>query len=239
MGRQLLVSIVGSILAVVIAILIAPALPLFNQVLSRWQYVVPTCGDPANLELLDIAAMQARGQAKVAVSSESTQKSQRAMNAFDGRPGSGWVPETLSPRDDDSAAGSANDSKDQMMLTFASPQRIALVCVINGNASDWNSYMRADRVRTVEVRLGAGEQGVSRTTSLLTLDQHEVQNRQDLKVPVPKHWWESDAYKQLTLTLRSRYLGSQVDDPNTGTVVDQPTRLVMLAEVEVWVHKEQ
>jgi hypothetical protein len=58
-------------------------------------------------------------------------------------------------------------------------------------------------------------------------------------VPDPKHWWESDAYKQLSLTLRNRYLGSQVDDPNTGKVVDEPTRLVMLSEVEVWVAKRQ
>lgn len=239
MFRQLLVSILGSIAAVLIAILVAPAIPLFSEALSRWQYVVPTCGDPRGLELLDIAAMQAKGDAKVEVSSESNEKSQRALNAFDGRPGSGWVPETASARDDAAAAASADASKDRMVLTFTSPQRIALVCAINGNASDWNSYMRADRARTVEVRLGEGEQEVSRSTSLLTLDQHEVQNRQDLKVPDPKHWWESDAYKQLSLTLLSRYLGSQIDDPNTGTVVDEPTRKVMLAEVEVWVHKKQ
>ncbi|MDQ0733269.1 hypothetical protein [Arthrobacter sp. B1I2] len=239
MGRQLLVTFLGSLFAIGLAIGVTPVLPLFDEALSRWQYVVPTCGDPRGLELLDIAAMQAKGDAKVEVSSESGEKSQRAINAFDGRPGSGWVPETVSPRDDAAAAASAEASKDRMVLTFTSPQRIALMCVVNGNASDWNSYIRADRARTVEVRLGEGEQEVTRSTSLRTLPQNELQNRQDLKVPDPKTLWASNAYKQVSLTLLNRYLGSQVDDPNTGEVVDEASRLVMLAEVEVWIDKKQ
>lgn len=232
MGRQLLVTFLGSLFAIGLAIGVTPFLPLFDEALSRWQYVVPSCGDPRGLELLDIKAMQAKGDAAVKVSSNiDLGKTWGQMFAFDGRPGSGWVPNT---RDDDAAEDSGQAPKDTMELTFKSPQPIALVCVVNGKASDWDSYIRADRARTVELRLG-GEQGVSRMTSLRTLPQHELQNRQELKLPNPK----AAAYKDVSLTLLNRYLGSPVEDPNTGEAVDRPTGLVMLAEVELWVEKKQ
>lgn len=229
MGRQLLVTVVGSILGVGIAVLSTPFIPLFDESLNRWKYVVPTCGDPRGLELLDIAAMQADGDATVEVSSdETTGKTWGMMLAFDGRPGSGWVPAT---KDDDTATDSAEASKDWMVLNFKNPQRVALVCVVNGKANDWNSYLRADRARTVEVSLDDGRQEAKRKTSLRTLPQHELQNRQELEMPDPK----APAYNRVSLTLLDRYVGSPVDDPNTTEAIDAPTGLVMLAEVEVWV----
>lgn len=184
----------------------------------------------------DITAMTAKGEATVEVSTESGEgKSRDMMLAFDGRPGSGWVPGT---RDDDVAV-STEASTDRMVLNFKSPQPIALVCVVNGKASDWVSYMRADRARTVELRLGDGKQEVKRRTSLRTRPEFELQNRQDLEMPNPAAWWTTKAsYNQVSLTLLDRYLGSQVDDPNTGEAIDTPTGLVMLAEVEVWVNKQ-
>jgi hypothetical protein len=173
--------------------------------------------------------MQAKGDATVEVSSdETTGKTWGKMLAFDGRPGSGWVPVT---RYDDAAANSAEASKDRMVLDFKSPQPVALVCVVNGKANDWNSYLRADRARTAEVSLDDGKQEAKRKTSLRTLPQHELQNRQELEMPDPK----APAYNRVSLTLLDRYLGSPVDDPNTTEAVDAPTGLVMLAEVEVWV----
>ncbi|WP_232084778.1 hypothetical protein [Arthrobacter sp. SO5] len=185
--------------------------------------------------------MTATGEATVEVTSEADPlgKSRSKMNTFDGRPGSGWVPVTLSPRDDDAAAVSTEASTDRMDLSFTSPQPISLVCAVNGNAADWVSYMRADRARTVELRLGDGKQEVMRRTSLRTLPEHELQERQDIEMPDPAAWWTTKAsYNRVSLTLLDRYLGSQVDDPNTGEAIDTPTRLVMLAEVEVWVDKQ-
>jgi hypothetical protein len=231
----------GAVLAALIAIVVAPLTPLFDHALSRWHYVEPTCGDPRGLEILDITAMTAKGEVTVEVSSESEPvgKSRSKMNAFDGRPGSGWVPVTVSPRDDDAAAVSTEASIDRMDLKFTSPQPIALVCAVNGNASDWVSYMRADRARTVELRLGDGKEEVKHRTSLRTLPEFELQNRQDLEMPDPADWWVIKAsYNEVSLTLLDRYLGSQVDDRNTGEPIDTPTGLVMLAEVEVWVDKQ-
>ncbi|MDQ1053843.1 hypothetical protein QE394_001771 [Arthrobacter sp. SORGH_AS 212] len=234
-------KLLGVILAALVAVMITPFTPWFQEALSRWQYVAPTCGDPRDLEILDIAALVAKGDATVEVSSESDLKSRDRMHAFDGRPGSGWVPVTESPRDDDEAAAAAAESStDWMTVKFTSPQRIALVCVVNGNAGDWVSYMRADRVRTVEVRLGDGDgkEEAKQRTSLRTLPEQELQNRQNLAIPDPKRFGPKPSYKEVSLTLVNRYLGSQVDDPNTTAAVDVPTRLVMLAEVEVWVDKK-
>ncbi|TDK25848.1 hypothetical protein E2F48_11540 [Arthrobacter crusticola] len=225
-------QVVLTILGVVIAIALAPFTPFFDQALSRWHYVEPTCEDPRGLELLDVATMEAEGTATVEASSELNEESRRKMNAFDGRPGSGWVPETESSR-----ADSAETPTDWIELTFTSPQPIALLCVVNGNASDWVSYMRADRVRTVEVSLGDGE---PHRISLRTLPEYEMQNRQDLGVRPPATLWrENPPYNRVSLTLVDRYLGSQVDDPNTGDTVDAPTKEVMLAELELWVEPEQ
>jgi hypothetical protein len=58
-------------------------------------------------------------------------------------------------------------------------------------------------------------------------------------MPDPADWWVIKAsYNEVSLTLLDRYLGSQVDDRNTGEPIDTPTGLVMLAEVEVWVDKQ-
>jgi hypothetical protein len=173
--------------------------------------------------------MQKKGDATVRVSSEdTTAKTWGRMLAFDGRPGTGWVPVT---RDDDVAADSAEASRDRMELTFKSPQRVALVCVVNGKANDWNSYLRADRARTVEVSVDDEKQEVKRRTSLRTLPQHQLQDRQELDMPDAK----SPTYNRLSLSLIDRYLGSTVDDPLTTAPVDAPTGLVMIAEVEVWI----
>ncbi|WP_255869133.1 hypothetical protein [Arthrobacter jinronghuae] len=233
------VQLVATSLGVVLTILVAPFAPLFDQMLSRWHYAEPTCEDPRGLKMLDL---RAEGEATVEVSSGEVWSgdSRSAMHAFDGRPGSGWVPETLSARDDDAAAVSAEAPKDEIVLNFTSPQPIALVCVVNGNASDWVSYMRADRVRTVDISFGDGEQEVSHRTSLRTLPEHEIQNRQDLELPAPAAFWAiKPSYDRVSLRLSDRYLGSQVADSNTGQDADAPTRQVMLAEVEVWVHPEQ
>ena len=230
---QMFGQVVLTILGVVLAIALAPFTPVFDKALSQWHYVEPTCENPRGLELLDVATMETGGIATVEASSEVNEKSRRKMNAFDGRPGSGWVPETLSTRNDEAPAG----APDEIVLNFAHPQPIALLCVVNGNASDWVSYMRADRVRTVEVSLGDKE---PHRTSLRTLPEHEIQNRQDLGVHVPAPLWGTKpSYDRVSLTLLDRYLGSQVDDPNTGETLDEPTKEVMLAELEVWVESEQ
>jgi hypothetical protein len=236
-----------TILGVLLAVLIAPFAPLFDHALSRWHYVEPTCEDPRGLQVLDVANLRAKGQVTVEVSSGevtspegSSSKSQSAMHSFDGRPGSGWVPDTLSPRSDEDAAGSAKDFEDEITLNFTNPQPIALVCVVNGNASDWISHMRADRVRTVVVSLDDGKQEVTHRASLRTLPEHEIQNPQDLELPAPADFWAAKpTYDRVSLTLTDRYLGSQVYDPNTGEDVDVPTQKVMIAEVQVWIDTEQ
>jgi hypothetical protein len=234
MGRQLVVTIVGSIVGVGIAVVSGPVIPLFNEALSRWQYVAPTCGDPRGLDLLDIGAMQSKKEATVAVSSDiSLGKTRGMLFAFDGRPGSGWVPTTSTADDADESVRFPKD--DWMELTFTSPQPIVLVCAVNGKASDWDSYIRADRARTVEVSFGDGEQKVLRKTSLRTLPQHELQDRQELKMPDPK----ARGYDRVKLTVLDLYLGSPVEDPNTGEAVDPPTGLVMLGEVELWVQAKK
>lgn len=233
MFGQILLTALG----VVLAIALAPFAPVFDQALSRWHYVEPTCDDPRGLDLLDLATMEAEGTATVEVSSVSEGKSRGKMNAFDGRPGSGWVPVTKSSRSDEDAAASAEIPPDWIEVIFTTSQPIALLCVVNGNASDWVSYLRADRIRTAQVSLDDGE---PHHISLRTLPEHEIQNRQDLGVHArATSWWTKPSFDRVKLTLLDRYLGSQVDDPNTGDTVDPPTKEVMLAELEVWVESEQ
>jgi hypothetical protein len=83
----------------------------------------------------------------------------------------------------------------------------------------------------VEVSVDDEKQEVKRRTSLRTLPQHQLQDRQELDMPDAK----SPTYNRLSLSLIDRYLGSTVDDPLTTAPVDAPTGLVMIAEVEVWI----
>ncbi|MBO0895710.1 hypothetical protein [Arthrobacter sunyaminii] len=165
------------------------------------------------------------------------------MHAFDGRPGSGWVPTTASPDSEDFSLDALGSFDDSITLDFDSPQQIALVCVLNGNGASWISYMRADRVRTVEVSLSLGdrEKPLTRRTSLRTLPEYEIQTRQKLELPGSAPVWQKNepSYDRLKLTLPERWMGIAVDDPHTIPTIDLPTHQVMLAKVEVWVHAEQ
>lgn len=228
-----------TILGVFLALLIAPFAPLFDQVLSRWHYVEPTCEDPRGLKMLDLRE-EGVGTVEVSSGVKQDEESQSAMHAFDARPGSGWVPDTLSPRGDNNSLDAFDGPEDWMAVKFTNPQPVALVCVINGNASDWISYMRADRVRTVDVSLTGGEQERTHRTSLRTLPEHEIQNRQNLELPAAAGVWPTTpSYDGLKLTVSDRYTGISVDDPETAADIDYPTHKVMLAEVEVWVHARQ
>ena len=71
---QLLITILG----VVIGIMLTPFTPWFDQAVNRWHYVEPTCGDPRGLEILDVAAMTAKGEATVEVSSKSEEEKTEA-----------------------------------------------------------------------------------------------------------------------------------------------------------------
>lgn len=222
-----------TVVGVLLAILVAPWTPWFDQALSRWQYVEPSCENPRGLTKLDIASMAADNAVGISVSSEVDEVSSTPLHAFDGRPGSGWVPATISARHDE-AAQDAPVTEDWVSLAFEEAQPIQLICVVNGNASDPISYARADRARTVEVTLRTEDGTITHLAPLQSLPDNEMQNRQSLGVRPHAGFGSPPEHQEVSLAVVDRYLGHAVNDPNMGSGLSEPTGKMMLAEIELW-----
>lgn len=229
-------QVVLTVAGVVLAIVLAPFTPWFDQALSRWHYVEPSCEDPRGLEKLDVMTMVADERAVITATSEVDADSSTSLHAFDGRPGSGWVPSTISARGDEAAKALRDRPPDSLSITLTEEQPVELLCVVNGNAADPMSYARADRVRTARVMLHqtTGEK-VTRLAPLRSLPENEIQNRQDLGVRPQAGRWSVAEFTEVSFTVVDRYLGFPVDDPRTTAVVDEPTGRLMVAELELWV----
>lgn len=246
-------------LGVILGLLAAPLAPWFDAATQAWHYSPPTCENPGDLQKLNLAEMIDEGRATVTASSFSNPDVWPAEALFDGQPGSGWVPATISPRGSDPTPApmevpinSDQSQPDQLTdqawvsIGFEDPQDIELLCVVNGSAGGRVSYERADSVRTARVSLtDDADLTSSHLAPLRSLPEHEIQNRQSLGEG--STWFDEGPFTAVTLEIVDRYFGTTVfdpqgsdSDPDAVAMDDEPgawvlpTRLVMIGELEIY-----
>ena len=116
------------------------------------------------------------------------------------------------------------DHKRRLTLTFNDGEKdLRLICIVNGQASNSWSYLRADRVRTAYVYT-RGNNGVR--APVRTLGEYDLQNRQELE-------FAEGRTKTVAIEIAETYEGRTVMDPNVGKYLG-PTKRVALGEIELY-----
>jgi hypothetical protein len=181
----------------------------------------PTCDDPGDLVKVNVLE---RGDIELEASSvedlpegveDPTGEQWSAAAAFDGKPGTGWVPQR-------------DDEEPTLTLTFDAPVDLQMMCAVNGVASTEWAYRRADRIRTAEVQSLSDARPETNwyRAPLKTMSIDEAQNRQQVR-------FQAGECSKLTLRITERYDGVTVSDPLLGRYVER-TGLVALGELELF-----
>jgi hypothetical protein len=116
------------------------------------------------------------------------------------------------------------DGKRRLTLTFTDSEKdVRLICIVNGQASDSWSYLRAERVRTAYVF--TRENDVVRAP-VRTLGEYDLQNRQELE-------FAEGRTKTVAIEIAETYQGRTVMDPDVGEYKPR-SKLVALGEIELY-----
>jgi hypothetical protein len=177
---------------------------------KKFVHADPTCDDPGDLAKVDLKDIKV----DPSTLEKPGKASWSASAAFDGQPGTGWVP-------------ARDERTPTLTLTFLKPIDLRLMCAVNGVASNEWSYRRADRIRTAEVLSlrDARDEAAWHRAPLSTLPAGEAQNRQQVG-------FEEGKCSTLMFRITERYVGETVLDPVLGLV--PRTGLVELAELELF-----
>jgi hypothetical protein len=110
-------------------------------------------------------------------------------------------------------------------LTFTDGEKdVRLICIVNGQASNSWSYLRAERVRTAYIYTHEND-GIR--APVRTLGEYDLQNRQEQE-------FAEGRTETVAIEIAETYQGRTVMDPNVGKYLPR-SKLVALGEIELYV----
>jgi hypothetical protein len=232
-------SILGSglVAGVVAGIILALMAPIISENIA---YLNPTCDDPRGLRVIPSTDIKVAGPTFKDEDADPYQP----KDVLDGNPGSMWAPESDPAKGGTTLAVFSSDAaKRTLTLTFSAgaERDVALVCVVNGLASEPWRYRNYGRVKNIKA--WPDESSTRELSTLRTLADGEMQNLQQIRIDAGRmrslHLEPIDTYAgEITQSFdpdncntRDQYEDQQ-RDPN-GCIVD-PTPNAGLAEVTVF-----
>lgn len=213
--KDFVTNLFSTFLGAILAVLVLIFTP---QISERFAYLNPSCDNPEGLSSLNLKQMYEDKQLLIQTTSVVKPDSgydsdlYEADKVIDGNPGRPWVP-------------AEEDRKRRLTLTFTDRERnVQLICIVNGQASDSWSYLRAERIRTAYVYTH-GNDGVR--APVRTLGEYDLQNRQELR-------FDEGRTKMVAIEIAETYEGRTVMDPDVGRYLG-PKKRVAFGEIELYV----
>jgi hypothetical protein len=202
--------ITGTVGGLVVSVLVLVFGPNVAQNLAMR---APTCENPRGAVALRPEQQPTVSEEEHQPPAEGEVADWRVQNLVDRDTGSVWVPPD---------AYTLPESEHRPEVTFSFPQDVdlAAMCVVNGVPTSDIGYLRASRVRTVEVDAGQDD---PRPTTLESVDESDIQDPQTVRIG------DADT-REVTLTIRETYSGRIVFDEERGEYL-KPTGHTAIAEV--------